>query len=127
MEVDIKNIILEFVKDLKENVIKPKAMEYGDLSLVEFFFTKMEPHAVASHVVNHVLPYENRIKKKDVSFFLNEKANIFGGLPKERVDYFSNLVTEPETRGGLSDEDKKMMWEYFDILVELAKQYKKNK
>lgn len=122
----IKTTVLEFVKDLKDNVFT-NVTEQGELALVEFWFQKMTPHSVANHVVSHVLPYEKEIKTKNVMFFIKEKDNIFKGLPSERIEYFSQLVTLPSNRGGMSDDDKNTVWVYFQSLVGLAKEYKKNK
>lgn len=122
---NIKNTILEFIKDIKDNVLT-ESTEKGELALVEFFFKKMNSTNVASHVVTHVLPYEIKIKDRDITFFISERKNIFAGLPADRIDYFSNLVTLPETDGGMSTDDKNTVWSYFDSLVELSKNYKKH-
>ena len=126
MSDDIKKTVLEFIKDLKDNVLTD-ATEQGELALVEFFFKKMSPSSVASHVVTHVLPHEKKIKERDLSFFVKEKSNIFGGLPPDRIEHFSAIVTLPPNKGGMSLEDKKIVWVYFDSLVDLAKIHKKNK
>jgi hypothetical protein len=123
---DIKKTVLEFIKDLKDNVFTGNT-EQGELALVEFFFKKMNATSVASHVVSHVLPHEKEIENRDLRFFLKEKTNIFGGLPADRVDHFSQLVTLPTNQGGLSAEDKETAWSYFDSLIDLSKKYKKNK
>ena len=123
---DIKQTVLEFIRDLKDNVFSGKT-EQGELALVEFFFTKMKSNAVADHIVSHILPHETAIQTRNVQFFVKEKNNIFGGLPKDRVEYFSNLVTLPPQHGGLSQDDKNAAWTYFDTLVDLAKLYRKNK
>lgn len=121
---DIKNTVLEFIRDLKDNVLT-KPTEQGELALVEFFFKKMSSSSVASHVVTHVLPHEKKIKDRDLSFFIKEKSNIFGGLPSDRVEHFSILVTSPPGKGGMSNEDKDVVWAYFDSLIDLSKIYKK--
>lgn len=123
---NIKKTILEFIKDLKDNVFT-EPVEQGELALVEFFFKKMSTVSVASHVVTHVLPHEKKIRDRDLSFFLKEKDNIFGGLPEDRVNHFANLVTFAQDKGGLSEEDKNSAWAYFDTLIDLSKKYKKDK
>jgi hypothetical protein len=125
-EENIKQIVLEFIKDLKDNVLT-NSTEQGELALVEFFFKKMSASNVASHVVSHVLPHEKRIKERDLTFFISEKSSIFGGLPADRVGHFARLVTLPPHQGGMSVDDKDTVWLYFDSLVNLSKKYKKLK
>ena len=122
----IKTTILELIKDLKDNIFT-EPTEQGELALVEFFFKKMSAINVANHVISHVLPHEKCIKDRDLKFFIKEKDSIFGGLPQDRVNHFSNLVTLPSEKGGMSPEDKQIIWSYFDALVDLSKKYKKNK
>jgi hypothetical protein len=122
---DTVKTIKEFITDLRKNIFT-KPDEEGDILLVEFFFGKMDPQALTNHVVKHVLPHSDAIEKRKVSFFIEKKEQIFGGLKKERVDYFASLVEKSESDGGLSDEDRAVIWSYFDVLVELSRQYKKN-
>ncbi|HMP28231.1 MAG TPA: hypothetical protein PKD85_01440, partial [Saprospiraceae bacterium] len=82
---------------------------------------------IANHVVKHVLPYKKRIEKKDLSFFREKKAEIFSGLPVNKVEYFAALVEKTEAEGGMSDENKGIVWDYFETLAALAEEYKKNK
>lgn len=123
---DIMSTVFEFIKDLKDNVFVGP-IEQGELVLVEFWFKKLKSKQIADHVVKHILPHEDKIKKKDLKFFLQEKNSIFGGLPNDRVDYYTNLIVTPEAQGGISEENKGYAWSYFNTLVELCKKYKKNK
>ena len=123
---DIRNTVLELIVDFKENIFT-KPNEKGDLMLVEFFFSKMNAETITDRIVKHVLPFSNEIADRKISFFLEKKNEIFGGLPKERVDYFSELIHKNERDGGMSDENKDVVWAYFDTLVALAEEYKKKK
>lgn len=123
---DIRNTVLELIVDFKENIFT-KPDEKGDLMLVEFFFNKMDACVMTDRIVKHVLPFSKEIAARKVSFFLEKRNEIFGGLPKERVDYFSSLIHKTENEGGLSDENKQIVWAYFDTLVALAEEYKKKK
>lgn len=123
---DIKNTILEFIIDLKDNVFT-SPVDQGDLALIQYFFSKLDDVSVSNHVVQHVLPYKNEISDRNVNFFIKKKTEIFKGLPADRVNYFVRLVTTPEIDGGLSTEDKETAWKYFDLLIALCEKYKKNK
>lgn len=121
---EIRNTVLELIVDFKDNIFT-KPEEKGDLLLVEFFFQKMNAVTIAQRIVLHVLPFSQRIKDRDETFFLEKKNEIFGGLPKERVEYFAKLIQLDEAEGGMSDENKSVVWEYFDTLDALAEEYKK--
>lgn len=124
--LDIKNTVLELIEDLRDNIFT-KSSEKGDLLLVEFYFKKMAPVKISDHVVTHVLPYKGAIENRHISFFKEKKYDIFKGLPQDKVDYFSRLVENSEEEGGLSEEDKNVVWSYFDTLSMLAERYKKYK
>lgn len=123
---DIRNTVLELISDFKDNIFT-KDEEKGDLMLVEFFFQKLSAVTIADRIVAHVLPFSREIENRDVSFFLKKKNEIFGGLPKERVEYFSTLIQKSEKEGGMSDENRGVVWDYFDTLKSLGEEYKKNK
>lgn len=123
---DIRNTVLELIGDFKDNIfVKPE--EQGDLMLVEFFFQKLSAETITDRIVKHVLPYSKEIETRNVIFFLEKKNEIFGGLPKPRVEYFSGLIQKSEKDGGMSDENKDVVWSYFDTLKALGEEYKKNK
>lgn len=123
---DIKSTSLELIADFRDNIFT-NPVEQGDLLLVEFFFKKMEPKDIADRIVKHVLPHKKKIEKRKTRFFIVKKNVIFAGLPQDRVDYFANLVNTPEHEGGMSDENKDVIWTYFDTFIGLAEDYKKNK
>ena len=123
---NVKTTILEFITDLKDVIFNDSA-EQGDLLLVEFFFKKMTNTSVTEHIVTHVLPHKNKIKNRNIQFFIDQKKQIFGGLPEDRVNHFANLVQKPREDGGLADDDKDAIWKYFDTLLLLAEEYKKKK
>jgi hypothetical protein len=122
----IKNTILEFIGDLKDNIFT-EPTEQGDLFLVEFFFQKLSSGDIADRTVKYILPHQSKISKRNVQFFIDEREQIFSGLPKDKIVSLSLLVSRSESDGGMSDENKDVIWSYFDTLVELAKEYKKNK
>lgn len=126
IQQDIRNTVLELLADFKDNIFT-KPEEQGDLMLVEFFFQKLNADTISKRIVDHILPYSKEIENRNVIFFLEKKAEIFGGLPKERVEYFSGLIQKSEKDGGMSEENKEVVWAYFDTLKTLGEEYKKNK
>jgi hypothetical protein len=123
---EIKDTVLELICDFKDNIFTSSS-DKGDLLVVEFFFKKKSAKEISDHIVKHVLPYKKNIENKKLSFFREKKNEIFSGLPKEKVEYFASLVEKPEKKGGMSDENKDIVWDYFNTLASLAEIYKKNK
>lgn len=119
---DTKKTILELIHDLKDNIFNTDD-EHGDLMIVEFFFKRMHPDSVMDHVVKNILPHSSTIAERNIDFFLKNRS-IFAGLPSDRVAYYAEIISEGSR---LDDEDRQVIWEYFDTLVALAEDYKKIK
>jgi hypothetical protein len=124
LQENIKKTILEFIADIKDNIFTDTT-EQGDLLLVEFFFNKMDVQSVTNKIVDHLLPHAEMIKRRDINFFINKKKEIFAGLPEDRVNHLVRLI-DPEN-DKLSEEDREVIWAYFDTLLSLAEEYKKRK
>lgn len=115
----LKQIILEFVNELKK-VFPPTDRDvHSDLQLMEFFFKNMEPNSLFKHLVKEVLPHVDQIKARDDKFFLNNKS-VFAGLPEKRIKEIS-IAWET---GKIDKENKDVIWEYFDTIVKLVKRIK---
>lgn len=122
----VKKTLQEFIADMKNGIFtRPGDIE--DLCLVEFALGKMTPQVLMEHIISHVLPYKQHIMKKDIKFFVEKKEKIFAGLPQDRVDYFAKVITKPESQGGMSEENKDIVWNYFDVLLRLSERYKKER
>jgi hypothetical protein len=122
---DMQLTVNEFISDLRENIFT-SATDRGDILLVEFFFKKMDSRTLMNHIVAHVLPYAEEIKNRNLNFFNEEKRNIFAGLPNDRVDYFASLLNNDSAPGSVNAENKTIIWQYFDTMVAISKNYKKN-
>ena len=118
----LKTTILDLIGVLKDHMLT-EYEEQGDLVLVEFFFQRMDHEKIMDHVVTHVLPFSTKIRKRDQTFFLNNKG-IFAGLPENRIDHYSDVIVNSSR---LSREDRDEIWEYFDTIVALAEKYRKQK
>lgn len=122
LSVDAKNTIIELVKDLKENIFTLQT-EQGDLVLVEFFFKRMHPDMIMQHLIKLMLPHKNRITSRDIDFFA-ENQGLFSALENDRREYYKKIIVDT---GRLGDDDKDVIWEYFDVLLDLAEQKRKRK
>ena len=121
VEAGLKTTICEFVDDL--GIVFSGS---SDLLLVKMFFESMNPESCAQHVVRHVLPHERHIVARNKSFFIDEKDTIFSGLPKNKIQTYSSILSKGPDEGGPSTENMEMIWRYFDVMISLAKRCRKN-
>lgn len=119
---DLKETILEFIVDMKDNVFTTED-EKADMMLVEFFFRKHDKTYIMKHAIDFILPWKKKIKARNDNFFI-ENRKIFAGIPEDRIDYFSSLWTREDK---ITQDDKDAIWEYFDTIIDLIEQYRKNK
>lgn len=117
---DLSNTIKEFISDVRDN-IATDSTEKGNLLQVEFFFNKMDYGTIMDYAIQHILPYEKKIKKRKLSFFVKNKEKIFGGLPMEEINKLSKKITEE-----ISEEDQNVIWSYFDVIISIVEDYKKD-
>lgn len=119
MSDQLKDTILDFIKDVKDNVLTQKD-EQADMMLVDFFFSRLHPEMVQQHVVKALLPHKDKVKNRDEKFFLQNKF-LFSGLPQDRLNYYMTKI-----RGDfLSKEDRDTIYEYLDLIIALAEKKKK--
>lgn len=121
---EAKAMVLDLITDLRDNVrIFGGEEETGDLSAVEFFFQRLHPERVMQHLIDKLLPHKKQIERRDQKFFLKNKV-LFAGLPDDRVDYYTNIIAKGNS---ISQEERDTIWAYFDSLLALAEDNKKNK
>jgi len=123
LEKCLKKTIIELVKDLKENVFSDNYTEKGDMELILLFFSRMHESTVMNHVIKYILPHAEEIENRDKNFFTDNK-HLFAGLPDDKVHHYSESIVKG---GRVSEEDINAFWEYFDVIIEIASQHKKNK
>ena len=122
----MKQTLKEFLADLRESVFTSDD-EKRDMTIVEFFFDNSGEQAIMDHVVTKILPWSKEIAERNIDFFSKQKDSIFKGLPQQRVDYFEKLLRTPESQGGMSLDNRDVIWLYFDTIISIAQDYKKNK
>lgn len=122
---DLKTTVSDLIVDLKENIFT-RSEEANDMFMIEFFFNQMNEQMVMNHCIENILPFAREIKTKNIQFFISQKAKIFGDLPADRVDYFEKLVITPEEKGGMTNENRDILWLYFQTIVNIVELYKKN-
>lgn len=118
----LKKVILDFIRDIKDNVLTlPK--EQTHMVKLEVFFECMRADIIAKHVQKKVLPFKKQIENREEQFF-RDNTFIFSGLPEEHMAYYTSILSDSDR---FDEDDKKAVWAYFDIIIDLIEQYKKNK
>jgi hypothetical protein len=120
----LKEHMIELADDLKSIFTLPA--DTTDLNMLKIGLTVLNEVELMNSVVENFLPYKKQIIDRNLSFFKEHKNQIFKGLDQKRVDYFDDRITKPVSQGGISDDDKEAIWQYFDVIIQLSEEYKKN-
>ena len=115
----LKDELLRFI-DAIEAIFDDHDIPSSDIAYVRVFIMQLSPDASMMYVIDKILPYEDEIEKRDESFFY-DNPEIFGKLPKSKVNYFSDLVQS----GELTQDDKDEIWEFFSSFIAYGKEYDK--
>lgn len=117
---DLYQTTSEFISDLAS--IFTYETEKGDMSVIEFFYKRLHKDRVMSHTRDKLLPWKSYIDARDIEFF-NENRYIFGGLPEDRISYYTDLIVSKKR---LSDEDLDACWAYLDTMIACAESYERH-
>lgn len=117
-----KNALISFLDEL----ICQFPLE-GDLVIFRIFLKDRVPIVnVLNYVVLNILPLKQMIVDRDEDFFLN-KCNLFESIQndekKNKVSRFKKLWRSE----CLDDDDKRVVWEWFDSFIYLSEKYQKCK
>jgi hypothetical protein len=99
----------------------------GDLVIFRIFLKDRVPIVnVLNYVVLNILPLKQMIVDRDEDFFLN-KCNLFESIQtyekKNKVSRFKKLWRSE----CLDNDDKRVVWEWFDTFIYLSEKYQKSK
>lgn len=117
-DILVKQLYL-LIDDIREIVPSDKQ---GTWLIVKNFFSLLDNVTIIQHVISHVLPYKKEILEKNEDFFINN-TSIFGTLPESEVEYFRIIIGK---EGKMDQQDKDKIWNYFEIFIVIAEEYKKN-
>lgn len=114
----------EQMKLLLDDLIEVFPQE-GDLVVLRVFLVdQLSIQEVMYNFIVHILgKWKEKVKKRDATFFL-ENDDPFGSMPagaQNKVGHFRRMWLSPN----LDKEDRNMIWEYFDVFLRLADQYKR--
>lgn len=85
-----------------------------------YFDVKIVPEKLMEGFIKYVYPWKTQILNNDETFFDNSE-NIFGIIPKNKVHYIKDKIKD----GTFDEEDKKVIWRYFEIFIKIMEKYHK--
>ena len=113
---ELKAQVLNLLDDLLE--IFPE--DFSMLAARLFFSDKVEAEPLMKGFVKYVLPWKEQIIGRQENYF-DKNEYIFGDIDSDQVEHFRKLYKSPR----FTPDDKKVVWDYFQIYLVLAEKYKK--
>lgn len=96
----------------------------ADLIFVRLFLKDSVPHIdIMNTFIKECFPHKEAIAKRDDKLFLENDLSLFGNFSKNKVNHFRILWKS----ANLNDEDRCVIWKWFDTFIYLAEQYQKLK
>lgn len=91
----------------------------GDLVIARIFIKDQIPIVdIMNKVCFKIVPLEQMVKDRNDDFFINHNV-LFEDLQKSKVNHFKMLWRS----GNLDDEDKEIIFKWFESFILLAKKY----
>lgn len=97
-------------------VVFPDDSDFPTYKSGLFLLQKTNPKLVPEQVVKHVGPFEATIRARDETFFKER------GFPEYAEDTALDLIIKKMTEywDTLTEENKKVIWDYVTLLLDLA-------
>jgi hypothetical protein len=122
MSIKILQKFSETLKQFLDELIEQFPQE-TDLVIVRVMVNDQIPvEDVMGEFIKRILPFQEHVKKRNERFFL-EDMKLFEGVDGGTVVKFKRLWTSDN----LDDEDKDIIWNWFDIFIKLMLSYKNSK
>jgi hypothetical protein len=95
----------------------------ADLVIARLFLKDtIPPITTLNKFIQDVMPNKDKISERDATFFL-EDADLLGSLNQSKVNHLNKIWKSSI----LDDEDRQIIWTWFDTFVYLAEKYQKLK
>lgn len=93
----------------------------GDFVLIRIFIKDQLPIPdVLGRYIRDLLPFQNQVKERDESFFLNNQLLYTGGnMAQSRINHFKKLWVSEK----LDDNDREIIWQWMDAFNNIANKY----
>jgi|UniRef100_A0A6C0KQ46 hypothetical protein len=113
---DFKTSLVGFLDELIQQF-----PEEGDLIVLRIFLADQVPtEEIMKTFCEKCLPLKDVIKRRDQSFFLSNNV-LFEKIDQNKVNHFKKLWTSPK----LDDDDRCVIWAWYDNFVALSEKYQK--
>lgn len=113
---DFKTSLVNFLDELIQQF-----PEEGDLIVLRIFLNDQVPiEEVMKTFCEKCLPLKETIKRRDQSFFLTNNV-LFQKIDHNKVNHFKKLWTSPK----LDDDDRQVIWTWYDTFIAFAEKYQK--
>jgi hypothetical protein len=120
---EFRNQLVDFLDELIEQF--PRESQFVIMRI--FIKDQVPALDVLGRFIRDVLPFKNQIQKRDHDFLIknsifyakNNTSGQFRDTSVEKIDHFGELWKSNQ----LDDEDRKVIWDWLDVFVELASKY----
>ena len=114
LQQKFKDNLLEFFSEL---VIQfPKE---ADLILLRVILNEMSPELLINRFIEDILHLKDKVIQRDSSFFLeNRLLYLDANIDENKTNHFKELWQK-----NIDDEDREIIWEWFDLLITLSEEY----
>jgi hypothetical protein len=115
-----KNALIAFLDELIEQF----PLE-GDMVIFRIFLKDRVPIInIMEYFISRILPLEKMVKDKDDDFFLN-KCDLFESMGSKNEVEKVNKFKELWLSESLDEDDKKVVWEWFEAFISITKKFEK--
>lgn len=111
---DFKTSLIEFLDEMIAQFPNE-----GDFILSRVFIKDQFPILeIMKLFIEKLLPYKDLVKQRDENFFLNNDV-LFRGIQNNKINHFKRLWKS----NSLTDDDREIIFKWFDHLLNLVEQY----
>lgn len=116
---DFRNNIIIFLDELIEQFPTEANLIIARIFLKD----RVSPEIIINAFIKEVMPLKEDIVKRDENVFLNNSLSLFNSFDKSTVNHFKVLWKSSV----LDEDDRQVIWEWFDLFIHLAEKYQKLK
>ena len=97
--------------------------EEGDLIITRLILNDQIPvQQVMDIFINYLLPHKSMVINREDRFFIEKFGEFENQIYNSKANLFKTLWKSPV----LDEENKKVFWQYFDVLIKLTEKYLNN-
>jgi hypothetical protein len=109
-----KKNIITFVDELIEQFPQETNLVIARIVIKD----RIDENTLMNRFINTAIPFKEQINKRDENFFLKEE-DVFSSFDNKKIIAFKSLWQSPN----IDDEDKEIIWKWFDVLIFLCEKY----